>query len=231
MFLHFSCIDIDTKGTYLEQNTIVQCWDAKHLKFTFIVALPGAFIWAFTIPTIVMLYLTKNRRRLFDDKIKVIYGFIFQGYKQSCFYWEFVIMYRKIFLIAISVFLSQISVLVQALTVMLVLLSFFFLQYIYRPYNTAHLNHMETEALFTATITIYCGLYYLSEQINKEFKMFLFLVIVVGNAYFLIYWFKYMISAVIDLFLKYFPRYKFSGMEILMKKILTLQKLCRMEFT
>lgn len=208
MFLHFSCISIDTKGTYLEQNTIVECWDAKHLKFTFIVALPGAFIWAFTIPTLVMLYLTKNRRRLFDDKIKVIYGFIFQGYKQSCYYWEFVIMYRKIILIAISVFLSQISVLVQALTVMLVLLAFFFIQYIYRPYNTAHLNHMETEALFTATITIYCGLYYLSEQINEAFKMFLFLVIVVGNAYFLIYWLKYMISAVIDLFLKYFPRYK-----------------------
>ncbi|OMJ91265.1 hypothetical protein SteCoe_6244 [Stentor coeruleus] len=208
MFLHFSCIKIDTKGTYLEQNTIVECWDAKHLKFTFIVALPGAFIWAFTIPTLVMLYLTKNRRRLFDDKIKVIYGFIFQGYKQSCYYWEFVIMYRKIILIAISVFLSQISVLVQALTVMVILLSFFFLQYIYRPYNTGHLNHMETEALFTATITIYCGLYYLSEQINEEFKMFLFIVILVGNAYFLIYWLKYMISAVIDLFLKYFPRYK-----------------------
>lgn len=31
----------------------------------------------------------------------------------------------------------------------------------------SELNHMETEALFTATITIYCGLFYLSGKISE----------------------------------------------------------------
>ena len=135
-----------------------------------------------------MAIMTKNKRNLHLDLYRIVFGYLFNGYKLSRFFWEFIIMYRKIILISISVFLSSQAVMIQALTVVIVLVLSLYLQYASRPYNSTELNHMEIEALFTATITIYCGLYYLSNGISEEVKLILFLVIVLGNAYFILYW-------------------------------------------
>ena len=59
--------------------------------------------------------------------MKSTLGFLYLGYDDHRFYWEFVILYRKISIAFISVFLASISVDVQALAVMCVLLmSFYF---------------------------------------------------------------------------------------------------------
>ena len=95
---------------------------------------------------------------------------------------------------------------VQALTVVLVLLTALYMQYSFKPYSFSELNHMETEALFTASITIYCGLYYLTSFDNQSFKMFLFILILLGNVYFILYWVYYMVQAGIDMVIKVFPQ-------------------------
>jgi hypothetical protein len=53
-------------------------------------------------------------------------GFLYLGYVDHKFYWEFVILYRKISIAFISVFLVSISIDVQALAVMCVLLTSFY---------------------------------------------------------------------------------------------------------
>ena len=117
-------------------------------------------------------------------------------------------MYRKIIIIAISVFMSSSNTSVQALTVVVVLFAALYIQYINKPYNHSELNHMETEALFTATITIYCGLFYLTSYDNQYFKMFLFCIMAFGNIYFLCFWLYYMVQAIVDIFIKMFPQLK-----------------------
>jgi hypothetical protein len=92
------------------------------------VGVPGLILWGIGIPALTLFLLIKNRKNLSDAIIKSTLGFLYLGYNTDKFFWEFVILYRKIAIAFISVFLISISVHVQALTVMLVLLVSFYFQ-------------------------------------------------------------------------------------------------------
>ena len=97
------------------------------------------------------------------------------------------------------------TTLIQALTIVLILFFALYLQYSQSPYSNKQLNIMELEAVTTASVTIYCGLYYLSNALNEFFQLFLFVVILFGNFYFVFYWLYYMSKAVFDMIIKVFP--------------------------
>jgi hypothetical protein len=59
------------------------------------------FIWGLGIPAIIYGLMEKLKNGLDTQKAKIRYGFLYKGYKKDNFYWEIVIMYRKI----ISLFL------------------------------------------------------------------------------------------------------------------------------
>ena len=206
MFSNFSCIEIDKMKSYLNDNTSIECWDLTHKKFSFIVVIPSILLWVVGVPTILLILMAKNRRRLHLDYYRVVFGFLYNGYKQNRFYWEISIMYRKILLITITVFEIFQTRVLHALNLILVLMSFIYLHHAYRPYNSNQLNSMEMQALNIAAITTYFGLYYLSKNIGHEIKILLFILIVLGNSYFICYWVYYMGKALIDIVIKIFPR-------------------------
>ena len=208
MFSNFACTDFDMMGTYLNDNYSVKCWNSQHSKYSVRVAVPAIIIWSVGVPTIVLIAMIKRRRYLFKEDNRIIFGFIFNGYKTSIFYWEFIIMYRKILIICVIVFIADISTEVQGLTISLLLIFCLFIQYEVGPYNSDELNHMEVEALITATLTIYCGLYYLTQDISEAFKIVLFTIIVCGNSYFIILWIYWMLKALIDMIAKTIPSLK-----------------------
>ena len=104
--------------------------------------------------------------------------------------------------------MTEVNTSVQALTLIVVLVVGLYLQYEFKPFSNHHLNHMETEAILTATVTIYCGMYYLTQTIGNEFMTILFIIIIMGNSYFLFFWLYYMFQAVIDLLAKFVPFFK-----------------------
>ena len=205
MFSHFACTEFDMLGKFLNDNYSVECWNDKHQRYSVIVALPSIIIWSVGVPTVVLIAMIKQRRYLYKEDNKIRFGFLFNGYKTSIFYWEFIIMYRKILIICVIVFIADISTAVQGLTVTLILIFSLFIQYEIGPYNSNELNHMEVEALITASLTIYCGLYYLTQDIGEIFKLVLFIIIVFCNCYFLILWLYWMIKAVMDMVVKLIP--------------------------
>lgn len=81
------------------------------------------------------------------ETLKIKYGFLFSGYDARTFYWEVVIMYRKILIIAASVFLSTVSTEAQVLVVIFVIVVSMFLQVRLSPYYTPTLNQMENYSL------------------------------------------------------------------------------------
>ena len=56
------------------------------------------------------------------------YGFLFSGYEGRAYFWEIMIMYRKIFIIASSVFLSTVSPESQVLVVIFIIVVNMFMQ-------------------------------------------------------------------------------------------------------
>jgi hypothetical protein len=205
MFLNFSCVDVDKGGYYLQLNTGIKCWDKIHTQYSMIVALPGIIMWAIAAPALLLLRMYKRRRCFHKDNDRVMFGFMYNGYKKSHFYWEFIIMYRKIVIITISVFMGNMSTTVQALIVVVILLVSLYIQYAEQPYCHQELNHMEYEALFTASLTLYCGLFYLTSGVDESVKIILFILIIIGNFYFISFWVIYMLKAVVDLTANIFP--------------------------
>ena len=208
MFSNFSCITIDQMNSYLNRNTAIECWDSSHKKFSLIVAMPGIILWAIGFPTLLLMLMLKNRRRIHLDYYRVVFGFLFNGYKFNKFYWELVIMYRKTILITISVFVIYQSRILQALNVIILLLTSIYLQNYNQPYKSPQLNNMEIQALNIAAVSIYCGLYYLSRSISEGVKIFLFGIILFGNLYFIVFWIYYITKGLVDEFVNLFPQFR-----------------------
>jgi hypothetical protein len=184
----FSCRIIEGEGYFLIENLDTECWKGDHLFYALTVALPCVVIWIIGAPFALLMYMTRNSRELSNITMKLRFGFLYNGYKLSTYYWEFVILYRKILIIMIMVFLSSFSVDIRALAILIVLGISYLHQNIIEPYTHDILNELEKRGILVATLSVYCGLYFLSDDINDRAKLGLFVVIMVVNAYFLVYW-------------------------------------------
>mmetsp|Transcript_19548 Transcript_19548/g.35784 ORF Transcript_19548/g.35784 Transcript_19548/m.35784 type:complete len:783 (-) Transcript_19548:1495-3843(-) len=222
-FATFGCQRIGDDDTlWLNYNLDIKCFDDMHALYGFTVALPSIIIWGLGVPTMILGFLIYKRQELDSIIMKCRFGFFYNGFRKSHFYWEFLILYRKIIIICLVVFVGNSSIPIQALTIMLLVLFFLYLQYWQKPYTTKALNRMELKAIFVAGVTIYCGLYYLTKNLDQNMKIFLFCFMVFANAYFF-YWFAYefmlvvlqMLGTKIKLFKKFAVKYDaFPGASI-----------------
>ena len=97
MFSVFSCTYLEGTGEYwLLDNLNQQCWDTEHNFVVQFVAAPALFAWTIGIPAVTSILIFKNRNRLYTPEIRAKYGFIYNGYNKSNYFWEFVIVYKKI---------------------------------------------------------------------------------------------------------------------------------------
>ena len=112
-------------------------------------------LWGLLAPGFVLMFILRNRKFLNDDTMKSRFGFLLLGYKPYLFYWEFIIIYRKIFIVLISVFLSTVSRAVQALSAFLVLIVAYYIQSLHMPFTVDKLNRLEQMSILTAATTIY----------------------------------------------------------------------------
>lgn len=75
------------------------------------------------------------------------YGFLITGYKTRIFYWEIVVIARKILLVMLTVFLTVVSADTQVLAGLLCLILSMILHVKFEPYASARLNRMEHYSL------------------------------------------------------------------------------------
>mmetsp|Transcript_5274 Transcript_5274/g.4472 ORF Transcript_5274/g.4472 Transcript_5274/m.4472 type:complete len:158 (-) Transcript_5274:430-903(-) len=108
-FYMFKCINIyrqDSPVLHLESDLNVECWEGDHFKWALGLALPSIILWGMILPLSLLFYLRKKKNQLDESYIKEKYCFIYAGYKQHHFYWEFVVLLRKMGFISVSVFIS-----------------------------------------------------------------------------------------------------------------------------
>ena len=145
--------------------------------------------------------MNKWKDKLRTRDVKRQFGFIYKGYKLHNYYWEIVIMYRKIMCIFVATFLRPYGVIVQALVLLIMLMMFLSANNSARPFNRRQLNDIENMSVATQIITIYCGIFFISAQErdenfeqNVDFeltdsgKILLVLVIALCNTLFLVLW-------------------------------------------
>ena len=96
------------------------------------------------------------------------YGFLYKGYKMRTYYWESVVMFRKVAMIFIAVFLRSAGTRIQAFIVFILLLFFVIVTEEKKPYTTRKLNTLEVFSLVASCVTIYSGFFFLSATVPSS---------------------------------------------------------------
>eukprot|EP00347_Sterkiella_histriomuscorum_P009615 403340531 len=206
-FKAFDCIAIDGENRNKEDLQIL-CSSNQHQVFSLLIALPGLIVWGLGIPFFAFILMLRKNKSLDSIETRAQFGFLYRGYKKQFYYWEIIIMYRKIFLIFISVYIVGSGIITQALIIFMTLIAFLLITMKKKPFQTVVLNNLEIISLITCSITIFCGLFFILDvntvEVNEDStstssntsgvylsensKLAFFFVIVLSNVIFFTYW-------------------------------------------
>ena len=113
-----------------------------------------------------------KRKKLFASREESysanVYKFLYGGYKRNAYYWETIIMFRKVSLNVVLVVMAPSPPLAQALTVLLVLFAFLSCHVKAQPYIDNRLNRIEMSSLLLSIIILYFGIYLFDEDARRE---------------------------------------------------------------
>jgi len=196
LFAAFACRELLPGQFWLASDLSIRCWDSTHVKNILTFALPGIIMWIVGMPTVCLIILVKTKKSLGDLRTKIKYSFLYKGYTNDLFFWEFCILYRKILVVCISVFLTTISLSVQALTMLAVILVSLYAQQYFHPFNSHSFNILELRSLFASLLTLYGGLFFYSKAMSTAYtdialEALLFAAILAADALFAYTWLSY----------------------------------------
>ena len=109
----YACTNIE--GTfYLDIFMDDKCWSGDHKQYAVTVAFPGLILWGLGLPFMAFYKLKKlnNQRLLKIKEKKEVYGFLYLGYSRQKYWWELVILSRKVIILIALIWLNRISVVI-----------------------------------------------------------------------------------------------------------------------
>ena len=186
---------------YLVKDFSVKCYDSQHNSYLTI-AYIAIILYGAGIPIFGFYLLYKYRYRLFDMQNRydgsTPLSFLFLGYREKRWYYEFIIMAKKGGLILLSVFLKNFPR-YQIIGANLLIQISFFMHVFLKPYDTITsygiiCNKLETISLLSLVMTLSTGLFFGTIQSGYQLGLFediLIIILILCNGsivlYFLIY--------------------------------------------
>jgi len=201
-----NCTKIGNKY-YLIKDLSIECYTNIHytyLTFSYI----GIALYGVGIPVMGFKLLYDYRYRLFDMNNKydgsTPLSFLFLGYREKRWYYEFLIMGKKAGLILISVFLRN-HARYQIIAANILIQVTFFMHVFLRPYDTITsygmiCNKLESVSLLSLVMTLSTGLFF--GTIDSGYKLGLFedvliIIVLLFNGMIAFYFFVYFIKLTI----------------------------------
>ena len=199
----YDCEYYDKLGYFISTNYSVKCWTSKYKFQTLNYSIPSIIIWAFGVPGIILIFMIKSRKKLQKTDFKLIFSPLFNGYRSNIFYWEFIVIYRKLILISILLFIKSNALQIKGLTLTIILGLSIYLQYIFKPYNSKEFNSLENYFLLAIYITSYLGLYFLQSNLSFNTELLISLCIITLNTGLLLVWVFWMLRVTTLKFLNF----------------------------
>eukprot|EP01016_Furgasonia_blochmanni_P027692 TRINITY_DN2915_c0_g1_i4.p1 TRINITY_DN2915_c0_g1~~TRINITY_DN2915_c0_g1_i4.p1 ORF type:complete len:788 (+),score=114.56 TRINITY_DN2915_c0_g1_i4:64-2427(+) len=174
---------------FVDGHYDIECWASSHTYWALFAAAPCLIFWGIALPLFLFNILRANKHNLKDRSIAFNYSYIYMGYREQKYFWEFIIMARKFIIISILVFVSRTSLRLQALLGLLVFQAAYLLQDRHNPFGDKKLNDLERSSLICSGIVIYGGLYFLITDIPGETdKTIVMFCCILAHAFFLYHW-------------------------------------------
>jgi len=183
----FTCRQLEEGRLFLAKDLDTECWTPEHTSWAFLVGLPGLICYTFGIPLIGYLALHGVRHQLSNLHVQLKYGFLYFGYRPKYYYWEIWVMVRKILLVFITVFVKAVGPLTEATSSMILVCFTLILHLHVMPYDTDDLNSLESVSLYASLITLLCGIYFYSNELDEGSVEFFVGLIITINILFCLY--------------------------------------------
>lgn len=171
---------------YLIDFMTEQCWTSRHFVFVFLVAIPMLIFYVLGMPLFVLYRLRKHRLELqkpfksINRNVVQRYHFLFKGYEAKFYYWEIVIMCRKILMVSIAVFFSY-DIQIQALLATLLVVSSLCMHALACPYVSDSMDGLELLSLFGSFCTYFFGQFLFVDTVSEAGKAIVSVIIVLIN--------------------------------------------------
>ena len=176
VFSMLSCIRVGDKYV-ISNNMDIECYTVKHETYS-IFAYIFMLIYGLGIPLLAFLLIFKYRNRLYSSELNTerneasSLSFLFLGYKENKYFWEIIILFRKLGIIMISVFLKESSRYQMNCACWLIQISLILHLY-YEPYNTLNnygkiCNRLEILSLIALTFTLNIGIIFGTKRDNYD---------------------------------------------------------------
>ena len=142
--------------SYLEMDVEEECYTSRWYRWQGVNA-TGFFLYTVLLPACLFVTLSRRRQTGEDSPISA-FSFILTGYTKRCWYWDFVIMVRKVLLIAASVFIERL--LYRLFVTQWIVLLSLAMNLAVHPFEYKVHHNAENTVLVTLLITLNLGLYY-----------------------------------------------------------------------
>ncbi|KAJ3442797.1 insulin-like growth factor binding proteinn-terminal [Anaeramoeba flamelloides] len=179
----FDCeYDTELKQYIFQPDANYICY-ADHRKWNMLLAFAILFmaLYILGIPLLIIILLIKNSKKLTEKQFDLKFGLLCSRYNKSFFFWEIIIMLRKLFLVIFKIFIMDYTQLQLILFIGLIVLSLL-VQFKYKPYlNTRH-NFLESLQLIISIIILFSALIFNSDELysNNSIQKNLFKIIIVS---------------------------------------------------
>ncbi|OMJ88200.1 hypothetical protein SteCoe_9934 [Stentor coeruleus] len=191
----FYCFEIN-EGEFWNLNALdIQCYTNDYARDYYAIFILGLILWTIGMPAIAYAILRKNKKELETTEIKAKYGFLYHGYHSNRYYWEFVIMFRKILIISVALFLKYCTVPLQLIFILFILIGALVLNLYYKPFELNELNRTENFSIGLSIICFTSGLM-IEFQDSYVWHAILFTILIIFNFLFFCYFAKRVYQAI-----------------------------------
>ena len=162
-----TCDKISPSSTkqFLRADLEEECWVGRHLNWAVGIGIPFLILYSAGIPIASFYMLYKRKHKLKTDESTVSrFGFLYLGYQ--VWWWEIIIMTRKVLMVLIDVVLAPAGVAVQALMAMLLLSAMFAVTLVVKPFENPILQALELASLLVSLSTLWMGSFFWAANDN-----------------------------------------------------------------
>ncbi|EWS76246.1 transmembrane protein, putative (macronuclear) [Tetrahymena thermophila SB210] len=136
-----NCLQIGDKS-YLDLDVNILCYDPQyHKPYVIFYCIPLLVFWVVIVPLFLFLKIRNGKMKKWPIFTEIKYSFIFAGYKEKYYYWEFAKLFYKSILILITTLLQQ-NILLKLSMLNAVILLQIYIIFKAKPFTVQNFNNL-----------------------------------------------------------------------------------------
>jgi len=182
----YGCVELGVPNEFwLIPDLSTECWSTNHHIWAWGVALPYLIFYTLVLGWIFKSLRDIQIRRDADACIQYVY--FLRGYKKKYYFWEIIIMLKKVALAFFGILFYKYSLTIRVQSLSVIMGLSLVLQVKFAPFTEKILNDMERNSIILSYFIGLSGIFFITEQDKPGFRNFLIVCIIFLNIFYMLF--------------------------------------------